>query len=135
MWICLPISSSDERIVARTWTSELLCVRRSRSPNAWSIDTRPPRSGTSLPNFSSKRLSSSSAKSGAAMNVMSRSASRTRALLIRDMVILPQHVLERPLFFRVHAQQLLAEVCVLSVAVDVGLALRDGVIEEHQFFF
>ena len=35
----------------------------------------------------------------------------------------------------VHGQQLFAEVRVLLVLVDVGLALGDGFIEQHQFFF
>jgi hypothetical protein len=48
-------------------------------------------------------------------------------------VVLSQHVLQRPLFFRIHRQQLRAQVGVLPVFVDGGLALGDGVVEHQQF--
>src|SRR5687767_2230432 len=133
MRICLPISSSDERMVARTCTSLPGCVRIASDPNEWSMETRPLRNARSLANFSSKRLSSSSARRGIAERATSSAAS-ARRLRSRNIGILPQHVVERLLFFRVHGQQLLPEMRVLSIAIDVGLALLDRIVEEHQLF-
>ena len=50
------------------------------------------------------------------------------------MFFLSQNILQRPLFFRIHREQLRAQVGVLPVFVDGGLALGDGVVEHHQFF-
>src|SRR5258706_8379774 len=92
------------------------------------MEMRPPWYVCVLLNERSKR---SSQNAGAAMS----SSAAMKILSIRSMVVvLPQDVAQRPLFFRVHRQQLRAQVCVLSVFVDGCLALGDGVVEHLQFF-
>src|SRR5688572_8577558 len=95
--------------------------------------TRPPLKAKFFPYFASKRESSSSSAARGSATMIRRKA--RRRLRSRYIVVLPQHVLQGLLLVGVHRQQLLAEVCVLSVTLDVRLAFSNGVIEEHQFFF
>src|SRR5712664_2986944 len=93
----------------------------------WSMEMRPPWYVWVLLNVRSKR---SSQNAGAEVS----SSAAMKTLAIRSMIVLPQDVAQRPLFFRIHRQQLRAQVCVLFVFLNSALALGDGVVEHHQFF-
>src|SRR5437588_3497316 len=66
------------------------------------------------------------------MTGLSTRAGMTR--LTRSIGLLPQHVLQCPLFLGVDGQELPAQMGVVAVALDVGLALGDGVVEQHELF-
>src|SRR5438874_11119967 len=60
------------------------------------------------------------------------STRRGMTRLTRSIGLLPQHVLQCPLFLGVDGQELSAQMGVVAVALDVGLALGDGVVEQHE---
>src|SRR5438445_6397643 len=123
------MASSDARMVPRTVTSSPLFVRTSTWPNLCSISTRPPRQFALRWMLCSYRSSFANAAAGITISPTAIH------LLIRNMVSLPQHLLQRALLLRIDCQQLFTQVRVFAVAIDVRLALCDGVIEQHEFFF
>src|ERR1700737_1039994 len=126
--IRLPKSASDERIVARISTPDPSCVVTITLPNLLSSETMPPRNVKLFRTVVSK----SSACADTAASAIAIAAACF--LLIRNMRILPEHFLQRPLLLHVHGQELLAQMRVLPVLADIPLAFGDGVIEQHQLF-
>src|SRR5436190_16353636 len=128
--LILFVSSSDDvRIMARIATSPALPECTFTAPNAFSMETFPPVKRTVLLTERSKRVSAAYS-----VTVTPRSSATAKRLRIRNMVSLSEHVLQRLLFLAVHGEQLLADLCIVSVLIDVGLALGDGIVEQHQFF-
>src|ERR1043165_203923 len=121
-----PISASDERIVARTVTVLPWPARTLSEPKWFSTVTRPPR-------YVSERLrvflKLSALRRAAAISAIAI------AKLTAFMSFLPQHVLQGALLLGVDRQELPAQLRVLTVHANPGLALGDGVGEKHQFFF
>src|SRR5229473_3438753 len=125
MAMARPISALEARIVALTSTEFPECVRTSTRPKRCSMETLPPRNVSLLLTVS---LKSSACIAAAAR----RAAAATAALLIRSMGFLPQHVVEGLLLLAVNREELSPEVRVLSIALDVGLAFGDGVVEQDE---
>src|ERR1043165_5949382 len=125
MLMLRPISASDERIVARTVTVLPWPARTLSEPKWFSTVTRPPR-------YVSERLKVFSKLSALAAAAISAIAI---AKLTAFMSFLPQHVLQGALLLGVDRQELPAQLRVLTVHANPGLALGDGVVEKHQFFF